>query len=197
MSAVPPVTDWLNRLKDRDPAAAQKLWDCYFERLVRLARAKLQAVPRRAADEEDVALSAFDSFCRRAEHGQFNELLNRNHLWRLLATITARKALDQVNLERRQKRGGGRVRGDSALADAESGFDGLADREPTPAEVALVADECRRLLGLLDDDGLRTIALWKMEAYTNQEIADRLKCSLRRVERKVQLIRAVWEKSCP
>jgi DNA-directed RNA polymerase specialized sigma24 family protein len=51
------VTQWLDRLKAGDPDAAQKLWERYFGRLVGLARKKLRAVPRRAADEEDVALS--------------------------------------------------------------------------------------------------------------------------------------------
>ena len=36
------VTQWLDRLKAGDPAAAQKLWERYFRRLVGLARKKLQ-----------------------------------------------------------------------------------------------------------------------------------------------------------
>jgi hypothetical protein len=63
------VTRWLDQVKQGDEAAAQKLWESYFQRLVGLARKKLQGTPRRASDEEDVALSAFDSFCRGAEHG--------------------------------------------------------------------------------------------------------------------------------
>src|SRR5262245_11049219 len=50
------VTCWLDLLRAGDPAAAQKLWEGYFRRLVGLARARLRAAPRRAADEEDVAL---------------------------------------------------------------------------------------------------------------------------------------------
>ena len=65
------VTQWIDRLKAGDPDAAQELWERYFRRLVGLARKKLRAAPRRAADEEDVALSAFDSFCRGAEQGRF------------------------------------------------------------------------------------------------------------------------------
>jgi len=53
------VTAWLRRLNDGDAAGVQPLWEHYFERLVRLARKKLAGVPRRIADEEDVALSAF------------------------------------------------------------------------------------------------------------------------------------------
>ena len=50
------VTHWIGLLEAGDPAAAQKLWQAYFQRLVGLARKKLRGTPRRAADEEDVAL---------------------------------------------------------------------------------------------------------------------------------------------
>src|SRR6516164_710913 len=101
------VTQWLDRLKAGDPHAAQKLWERYFRRLVGLARKKLGAAPRRAADEEDVALSAFASFCRGAAHGCFSQLHDRADLWQLLVMLTARKAFDLTQHERRQKRGGG------------------------------------------------------------------------------------------
>src|SRR6266403_2686702 len=71
------VTRWIDRLKAGDPDAAQKLWERYFRRLVGLARKKLRAAPRRAADEEDVALSAFDSFCRGAGQDRFPQLHDR------------------------------------------------------------------------------------------------------------------------
>ena len=38
-------------------AAAQQLWERYFERLVNLARARLRAASRGPADEEDAALA--------------------------------------------------------------------------------------------------------------------------------------------
>jgi len=59
------VTHWLGELRAGDRGAAQPLWDRYFQRLVVLARARLRAVQAATADadEEDAALSAFDSFC--------------------------------------------------------------------------------------------------------------------------------------
>ena len=60
------VTQILARLKEGDPSAAQSLWESYFAKLVVLARARLHATVRRVSDEEDVALSVFESFCRRA-----------------------------------------------------------------------------------------------------------------------------------
>ena len=191
------VTHWLGALKGGDAAAAQRLWERYFDSLVRLARAKLGAMPRGAADEEDVALSAFHSFCQGAARGRFPRLDDRDNLWRLLVTITARKALDQVRRQARQKRGGGRVLVGSAQAGGEddtdgAGLDQVVGQEPTPQFAAMVTDECRRLLVALDDETLRQVALLRMEGYSNEEIAARVDCSLRTVSRKLALIRKAW-----
>jgi hypothetical protein len=35
-------------------------------------------------------------------------------------------------------------------------------------------------------------SLWKLEGSTNPEIAERLECTLRTVERKLERIRAYW-----
>ena len=115
MSMPGSVTHWVGQLKAGERDAAQQLWEAYFRRLVGLARKKLQGAKVRTADEEDVALSAFDSFCRGAEHGRFPQLGDRNDLWRLLVVITGRKAIDLIQKEGRQKRGGGALLGESAL----------------------------------------------------------------------------------
>src|SRR5262245_46700845 len=198
MSSDESVSHWLSQLQgDGDPAAAQRLWERYFHRLVGLARAKLQGQPRRAADEEDVALSAFASFCRAAEAGRFPHLDDRHNLWRLLVTLTERKAYNLARDERRQKRGGGAVLGEAGLLrpddSAPGGLEQFAGREPTPAFAAEVAEECRLLLGRLDNADLQAIAVWKMEGDTVSEIADRLGCALSTVERRLRLIRQIWE----
>jgi DNA-directed RNA polymerase specialized sigma24 family protein len=196
------VTQWIGQLKAGDPEAAQKLWERYFRRLVGLARKKLGAAPRRAADEEDVALSAFDSFCRGAEHDRFPQLNDRFDLWQLLVLLTARKAYDLAQHERRQKRGGGAVLDEAALPiPVDSSAQGAALEqieapEPTPAFAAQVAEECRRLLERLDSPELRSVALLKVEGYGNEEIASQLGCGLRTVERRLRLIRSIWEQEC-
>jgi DNA-directed RNA polymerase specialized sigma24 family protein len=188
MSDEEPVTHWLRRFQAGDHAAAQQLWEAYFHRLVGLARAKLQGQPRRAADEEDVALSAFNSFFAGVGRGRFPKLDDRDDLWSVLFTLTVRKAHHLVRDERRQKRGGGAVSGDAGLA----GFCGAG---PTPEFAAEVAEECERLLGRLGDAQLRQIALWKMEGDTNQEIAGKLGCAPATVERRLALIRRIWEEA--
>jgi DNA-directed RNA polymerase specialized sigma24 family protein len=193
------VTQWIDRLKAGDPAAAQKLWERYFRRLVGLARKKLYAAPRRAADEEDVALSAFDSFCRGAEKDRFPRLHDRLDLWQLLVLLTARKASDLAQHERRQKRGGGAVLDEAALPCAagssvrDAPLEKIEGPEPTPDFAAQVAEEYARLLERLDSPELRNVALRKMEGYSNEEIATQVGCGLRTVERRLRLIRAIWE----
>ena len=45
--------------------------------------------------------SAFDSFCRRAERGQFPRLEDREDLWQVLFVLTVRKAIDHARHESR------------------------------------------------------------------------------------------------
>jgi len=199
MSSEGSVTHWLGQLQAGDPAAVQPLWERYFQRLVGLARLKLRGAPRRAADEEDVALSAFDSVCRRAEQGRFPRLSDRDDLWQLLVVIAFRKTCNQIKHERVRQPRNGRVVHVSALASDEGAlFAEAISREPGPEMGAQTAEECRRLLAELGDETLRQVALWKLEGYTNEEIAlmmnDGKGRSLATVELKLKMIRKRWEK---
>jgi DNA-directed RNA polymerase specialized sigma24 family protein len=191
-NSVSMMLDGLKAGNDRD---IQRLWDRYFERLVRLAGSRLPGHAKRAFDEEDIALSAFRSFCARVEKGQFPRMDDRDDLWRVLSTITTRKAVDIVRHQTRQKRGGGRVLGESAVG-GEGDADGLAwflSREPTPEDAAEFADQYERLLGRLEDATLKTIALRRLEGYSSVEIASALGTTARTVDRKLGLIRAIWQ----
>jgi RNA polymerase sigma factor (sigma-70 family) len=198
MSDLNSVSQWLAGLKAHDEVAAAQLWQRYYRRLVGLACKKLRDAPRRVADEEDVVLSAFQSFCQRAQANQFPDLRDRNDLWHLLVCITERKAYDQLKAQTRKKRGGGRVVGESALygnyaSRGEAGIDQLAGPQPTPEFAAETAEAVERLLGLLDDEELRRIALLKLEGFSNAEIAAEIGRSLPTIERRFKLIREIWK----
>jgi DNA-directed RNA polymerase specialized sigma24 family protein len=190
------VTCWLEQLQAGDGVAAQRLWERYFRQLVSLARTKL-GQPLPAVDEEDVVLSAFANFCDAARAGRFPQLRDRHDLWQLLVVITARKAQRKRTQEHCLKRGGGKVRQGSALTGDSStpglGLTQLIGREPTPQFAAQVAEECQRLLDSLGDPQLRSVAIWKMEGYTNDEIAAKLQRTPRSVERKLQMIRRILD----
>jgi RNA polymerase sigma factor (sigma-70 family) len=200
------VTTWIGQLRAGNRDAAQRLFERYFPRLVGLAGKRLRnlGVSRRARDdEEDVALSAFDSFCRAAEQGRFPRLDDRDDLWALLAVITARKAIDLRDHELRLKNGNGKVGGESVLdllfgtEDGAAGIDQVVGREPTPEFAALVAEELQRLMASLPDDEFRSIALAKMEGFTIKEIAARLGCSRATVERRLDTTRKICEELRP
>jgi len=190
MSSDESVTHLIHMLKVGDRLAAQGLWEAYFQRLVGLARARLAGTPTPVADAEDVALSAFDSFYRRAERGEFPHLEDRNDLWQLLFVLTVRKAINLVRYQGRKSRDPGRL---VSLSDLEGpAADAVLGAEPSPELAAEMVDECRRLLDLLPGATLRSVALWKMEGYSNGEIAARLDCVEKTVERKLRLIREIW-----
>jgi DNA-directed RNA polymerase specialized sigma24 family protein len=184
------VSHWIGLLQAGDVAAAQPLWERYFRRLVGLARARRRGRAHGAIDPEDVALSAFESFCRHAAGGRFPQLADRDSLWRLLVVITARKAAHLVRDEQRRKRGGGRER--TGPVHEELNLDQVLGQGPSPEFAALVAEEYRRLLDLLGSAELEAVAIAKMEGYTTAEVADQLGCAPRTVERRLRLIRAIW-----
>lgn len=189
------VTRWIAGLKTGDDDAVRRVWQRYFELLVRVARNRLRGAPRVVADEEDAALSAFDSFCRGAAHGLYLVLDDREDLWRLLVVITERKALDQVQRQRQQKRGGGKSIGtlDSSHSHKEIGSNGrVTSQESNPELIAMMADECHALLARLRDESLRQVAHLRLEGYTSEEIAGRIGCSVRSIARKLELIRRTW-----
>ena len=190
------VTLWIGQLVAGDLAVSQKLWERYVERLLALARRKLAAGERRAADEQDVVQEAFEAFFRAARAGRFPKLHDRDDLWQLLVKITDNKLRDQAKHSRRQKRGGGQVRGESVFqspdSDQPAGLDHLPAAVPTPDFAVATIENCRRLFALLNDPALETIARLKLQAFNHEEIAQRLHCSAETITRKLRIIRDIW-----
>ena len=184
-------------LQKGDADAAQRLWDRYFEELVRFARERLGATPRQTKDEEDVALSVFDSFCRGAKAGRLAGLKDRHELWWMLLAITRRKVVDQFRGNNRQKHGLMAARPETDIEiDPHTGekFDLnlILDETPGPDLFLQLDEEWQRLLSLLRDDTLRRIACWRIEGYSILEISAKLQVLPRTVGRKLSLIRSKW-----
>jgi len=96
-----------------------------------------------------------------------------------------------------KKRGSGLVRGESAFGQHENHENeqwGIADvigKEPTPEFAVSVVENCECLINLLPEN-LRVVARLKLEGYTNEEIALKIGCVLRTVERRLERIREIW-----
>ena len=190
------VSYWLNELRAGQRSdAAHELCERYFGRLIALARSRLPANAKQAADEEDVALSAIQSFFRRAADGDFPNVTDRDSLWALLAKITVFKALRNIRRERAQKRGGNNVVRESELEAAEADFvtlESMIGDDPTPEMVTSMNEAVEELLEVLPDETFRSIALKKLGGDSNREISQSLGVGLRTVERKMGIIRSTW-----
>src|SRR5271165_2707989 len=138
----------------------------------------------------------FQSFCARQGRGEF-DLADRDELWRLLVTITLRKALNAARDHHRDRRDVARERTLAANADEDNScpvwaFEQMDASGPSPAEAAVLNEALERRLASLADSELRQIALARLEGFTNREIADQLQCTERSVERKLARIRSKW-----
>lgn len=195
------VTDWIESLKAGQHDAAELLWRRYSEVLAQLALRQLGRTPRRAFDEEDVAVSAFQAFLEGVDEGRFPKLDDRDDLWQVLVMLTERRAISARRRERAQKRGGGQVRGDSVFVlpgggDSQvGGFEQVAGREPTPEFALEMTETVRHLLNRLPDKTLRDIVQWKLSNLSLQEIAEKRGCSVRSIQRKFNEIREICERA--
>jgi len=75
------ITRWLFALRHGDSVAAQRLWDSYFKRLLRLARRNLGYRTRATAfDAEDVAASVLGEVFIKFQQGAYRDVENRDEL---------------------------------------------------------------------------------------------------------------------
>ena len=190
------MSEWIRELAAGKEDAAHQLFQEYFERLVTLARNRLNPALKRMADEEDIALSVLESLCNGMGKGRFPDVSSRTNLWRLLTVMTARKVVDHVDHQSRQKRGGRMVRGESFFIDSRAetdkfGLDGFSDEGLAPEVGVQLAEEVDRLMGLLDEDLCR-VAQMRIEGLSIEEIAEKTAVNARTVQRRMQEIRAIW-----
>jgi DNA-directed RNA polymerase specialized sigma24 family protein len=189
------ITRLLPGLKAGERDAVRGVWERYFQPLVRVAADRMNPAWCRAIGPEDIAQEVLLELCTvlaaPTADERFPRLTSRENLWNLLVCFAVRAAFDHNTKESRRANV---VAGGSALGEA--GFAALAACEPVPEFAVAVGD----LLDQLADqhnpeqaEKLQTIAVLKMEGYAHTEIAGRLGCSVKTVERKVELIRKIWK----
>jgi DNA-directed RNA polymerase specialized sigma24 family protein len=193
------VTRWIAQLHSKDPKvrneAARQIWLRYFAKLLDLARINLNSRIRRRESEEDVLQSMYKSICLRIERGLF-ALEDRNDLWAMLVTMTLNKARTVATRHTRKARD---VRREQGLGDAKSDDSSVPEwaleqmdaSDPSPPEAVLLSEQFEKRLQCLTPD-LRQIALWRLDGFSNQEIAEKLNRVERTVERKLEMIRKKW-----
>lgn len=193
-----PVSLWIDEIRDAEDDAAFKVWKHFSARLLQIARKNLRAKTKRVYDEEDVVLSMFHSLCQGLVEGRFPDLHDRDSLWRLMLVITGRKITNRHRHDHRERRDDRRTLTDSVFSERQMDQgqqlgDGLLSREPTPEFVAELHETSERLFAAIDEPDLKEVALLRVEGYNDSEIADRLNCSRRTVQRRLKMIRQLWE----
>ncbi|MCU0981251.1 MAG: ECF-type sigma factor [Pirellulaceae bacterium] len=189
------ITSWLNALRRGDSEAARNLWGHYFKRVLRLARRNLAGRNRATVvDEEDVAVGVLGELFVKLREGGYRDLGNRDELWQRLVVITIRQAALVARRENTQKRGRGRVTLESELtASGPFRLDDLIGHDLSDTLPEMMSQQCRVLIDALQDPELEQIALWKLAGHTNDEIADKLDCTRATIQRKLRLIRKIWD----
>ena len=153
-----------------------------------MARKRMKGATLGISDEEDVAISVFESFYRAAENGRFPDLNSRDDLWKLLLRMSARKIIDRNRYANRALRQGNEISLDQKKDDDAAVFEVMGN-EPTPEMVAVMSETCEELMNVLEDENLRSVAVGKMEGYSNRQLAEKFGCSERTIERRLNLIR--------
>lgn len=191
------VTGWIEDLKNKDPDAQRKIVKRFSDRLIRCANQWLRGSGCRITDGDDIANMALFNFFEK-DPNQFEQLLNRNDLWKLLLVMAERRAIDQIRKETSQKSGGKRLVSESVIrgiGDGPNGADNIANPFAQPDYELMLIEEAETRLNSLPSNVLRRVALERMYGYRNAEIAKRMKLSLRSVERKLREIRDIFKTS--
>jgi len=180
MDAEPRITDLLPLLPAGDDQAARAIFDRYSDRLVRLAGQHLSRRLAGRVDGEDIVQSAFRTFFRRGNEGEFR-IDSSAQLWQLLVRITILKARAKA----RYHTAGVRDAGAERPADAGT-FDPTA-YNPGPEEAAALVDQVEVLLRGLPPLYGQLLGL-RLEGRTVTDVADDLGVSRQTVHRALNLL---------
>jgi DNA-directed RNA polymerase specialized sigma24 family protein len=190
------ITWFLEQLQHAKSAEAREcarneLWLRGLE-VARSHASKFLTLYRDEGDIEDAANTAIEKFANRATEGKFPELRNRQHFFKLLATIAARTAKNLMRERRAQKRGGG------VKFEAGDAIEKVDD--PAATEQILRFEQMEDFFVFLselaeDEPMFRLAELIHAESVDTDDknsLAARLGTSRATVYRKLAKLRAKW-----
>ena len=169
--------DLLGRFQNGDQDAATSIYLRYVRRLLALVRNQSSAELAARVEADDIVQSVFRTFFRRAVHGEY-EVPEGDELWKLFLVIAVNKIRSTTEFYHAAKRDIRRTVG-GELADR---FGGRSADEEAARTLKMVVDE---LLAKLSPTHEQVVRL-RIDGCEVNEIADRLKCSKRSVERVLQ-----------
>ncbi len=177
--------DLLIRCRRGDSEAVSVLVRQYSSRLMAVAGNLLSAQVRRRVDHEDIVQSALFTFFRRVEQGEF-DIRDPEDIWRLLVTITVRKAQTQGRRHSAEQRAPAREASATWLVAAMS-------REPGPVEAIVLSEIVEDLTRWLEQEKYGEILERILRGEAKADIARDLGLSKRTVDRVLFRIREKLE----
>lgn len=191
------ITRLVRRLPERQPSVSQALFEFLMSRLSQVARKRLATAQRRVEDEEDLLGEVIGEFLMAGEQGQLPPLKSREDVLKMLSRRLQQRAANMHRDQNAEVRGGGHVRGDSAVGRGQGsgervGFDNLAGDSPRPEDRLLRADDLREIYReierTLNDEALfRVYTLWG-SGLTKEQIGEAIQLSPSSVYRKLAMI---------
>jgi hypothetical protein len=199
------ITQLLQQLGSADATVNERLFRFYRCQLQEAARNALAGHNRRVEDEEDLLSVVLGDFLMAGAGGLIQVPDSREDVLRMLWVRVYQRARNMVRDEHRQRRGGGRVRGDSVFGnpdneDYEGGFDCFPDDSPLPEEAVLLAENVAELHQRFFDclgPVLEPVGRLWLQGYTPTEIANQLNVGLSSAYRKLDKILVRFEQIFP
>jgi RNA polymerase sigma-70 factor (ECF subfamily) len=184
--------DLMARLRAGDEAAATEVFQRYGQRLIALARSRLDRHLGTKVDPEDVLQSVFQSFFARHVNGQF-ELEDWNSLWGLLTVITIRKCHRQYERFQTERRD---VQREFLTPFSPSKWGSNCEaiaRDPTPSEAAILAETVENLMRGLEGRERHMLTL-RLQGYKIPEISEQVGRTERTVRRVLDRVKRQLER---
>ena len=191
MEAEKEITIWLERMDAQPEESRHAIWEAFYKRVIPYVRKRLDTLPKRVADEEDIASAAMNSLFKILDAKKYPNLSDGSALWGMLLKIAARKVSRFKSQQSAQRRGGGQVRGESVFVQPGVNI-GDVPSEPSPAFCEALIDELLERVRQIGDERGELIVVRKLEGFSNREISEELQCTERTVERKLEKIRNSW-----
>jgi RNA polymerase sigma factor (sigma-70 family) len=182
-----PFERFLDDLRGRDEAAAQRLFAEFAPRLIDLARRRLDRRLRSKVDPDDVALSVMRTVCLRLQRGEFR-LDGWDSLWGLMVRVALRKCARWAEYFGAQQRDMGREQGLPVGDSGERSWEPAATAQD-PSEALRLEETLAEVLRGLTPDQEKILEL-HLEGLQQGEIAARLDCSQAKVSRALSYVEA-------
>lgn len=196
---------WLNRAVEGDEEGIEQLWRFFYPRLRAAVSRRIATMPRLAGEESDLTSKSLHGFLCHVLRSPDLDLTDLNSVWKLLRVVALRHINDVAKNRFSQKRGGlvsttslsqsipGNRRATRPDGSQYSLVDELQDPSALdPGKSVLFDDLLEHLLSKLESEKVRQIVLMRLGGYSNGEIAELMKVSIRTIQRQIKELEQVW-----